>query len=317
MQTFYKKNPMAPLTVKHQPEPNNLAYYWIGFAFLVLNKIRHSMRGYTSPRPFPITQIKRAIEYDFSIVTHWLEILAEYTGTKADLAGKSVLELGPGADLGIGLIILWKGAKKYNAIDVHNLVKSVPDKLYEDLFHALGKTQADGKVPVDYLRSQLKLTQTEKNDRLNYICRQDFDITIFKDEGIDLVFSQAAFEHFDDIDRAFSQLSRTVKRGTVLIAEIDLNTHTRWLRDVDPLNIYRYNDTIYNLFRFRGSPNRIRPFQYRETLEKYGWDNIRIIPLTRVEDKYLSKVSKGLNPRFLDHKNQIEFLSVMLCATKK
>jgi SAM-dependent methyltransferase len=308
---------MSQLTVRHQPEPNNLAYYWIGFAFLVLNKIRHSIRGYTSPRPFPITQIQRAIEYDFSIVTHWLDVFAEYTGNKADLAGKSILELGPGADLGIGLITLWKGARKYNAIDVHNLAESVPNKFYENLFHALENNPADGKVPVDYLRSQLKLTQSGKNDKLNYICRQDFDITIFQNEGIDLVFSQAAFEHFDDIDRAFSQLSRIVKQGAVLVAEIDLNTHTRWLRDVDPLNIYRYSDTIYNLFRFRGSPNRTRPFQYTETLEKYGWDNIRIIPLTKVEDKYLSTVTKRLDPRFWDQKNQIEFLSVMLCATKK
>ena len=308
---------MSQLTVKKQPEPNNLAYYWVGFIFLVLNKIRHSVRGYTSPRPFPITQVKRAIEYDFSVVNHWLEVLAEYTGNKADLRGKTILELGPGADLGVGLITLWKGARKYNAIDVHNLAESVPNQFYENLFHALENNPAGDRVPVDYLRSQLKLTQTGTNDKLNYICRQDFDITIFGDEGIDLVFSQAAFEHFDDIDRAFSQLSKTVRHGAVLVAEIDLNTHTRWLRDVDPLNIYRYNDTIYNLFRFRGSPNRLRPFQYKETLEKYGWHDIRIIPLTRVEDKYLSAVTKRLNPRFLDQKNQVEFLSVMLCATKK
>lgn len=68
---------MPEITIKHQTDPKNFAYYWIGIAFLFLNKIRHSIRGYTNPRPFPITQIKQAIEYDLSIVDHWLKILAK------------------------------------------------------------------------------------------------------------------------------------------------------------------------------------------------------------------------------------------------
>jgi trans-aconitate methyltransferase len=134
---------------------------------------------------------------------------------------------------------------------------------------------------------------------------------------VDLVFSQAAFEHFDDIDQTFAQLSETVKSGAVLIAEIDLNTHTRWLRDVDPLNIYRYSDTIYGLLKFRGSPNRLRPNQYKATLEQYGWEDVRIFPLTKVNDNYLSNIKGKLNPRFHKLESQIGFLSVMLCAKKK
>lgn len=299
------------------PKPHNFFYHGLGLAILLLNKIRHSIQGYQTPRTFPVAEIGRAIEYDVSIVDHWLAALKEYTQAKSDLSGKTVLELGPGADLGIGLILLARGARKYNAIDVHNLVGSVPERFYDELFEHLRVHDSGSQEQINDLRAQIKLTQAGKNNKLNYICRKDFDISVFADEAVDLVFSQAAFEHFDDIDTTFSRLSKVVQDGAILVAEIDLNTHTRWLRDVDPLNIYRYSDTIYNLFRFRGSPNRIRPFQYKESLEKYGWDNIRIIPLTKVEDKYLSAVNKRLNPRFLDQKNQIEFLSVMLCATKK
>jgi len=109
-------------------------YYWIGLFFLFLNKIRHSIQGYTNPRPFPITEVKKAIEYDFNVIDQWIKVLDEYSGSKSILKGKTILELGPGADLGIGIITLMKGARKYNAIDVNNLIDTALEQFYEELF---------------------------------------------------------------------------------------------------------------------------------------------------------------------------------------
>lgn len=306
---------MTELITRTQPQPNNFKYYWIGLIVLVLNKIRHTLQGYQTPRPFPISSIKTAIDYDFSVVSHWLKMYETYTGKKAELSGKTILELGPGADLGIGLITLLMGAKCYNAMDVHNLVKNVPREFYESFFE-IAQAHAPPNV-IEELRTQLALTQSGKNNRLNYVCRKDFDLSLFAGQGIDLIFSQAAFEHFDNIRRTFLQLSQVATSGAILVSEIDLNTHTRWLRDVDPLNIYRYSDTFYKLCKFRGSPNRLRPIEYKQTLEACGWEDVRIIPLTRVTDVYLAKVTNKLNRRFQPPENRIELLSVMLCAKKK
>jgi SAM-dependent methyltransferase len=308
---------MPELKTVRTPKPHNFFYYWIGLIALVLIKARNYLRGYKTPRTFPMAEIKKAIEYDFSVVNHWLRVLEEYANAKPSLTGKAVLELGPGADLGIGLLLLAKGARKYNAIDVNNLVEHVPENFYDGFFDHLRANKENGQTDIGDLRAQLKLTQAGKNDRLNYICRKDFDISVFGKEKIDLVFSQAAFEHFDNIDMAFSQLSKVVRSGAILVAEIDLNTHTRWLRDVDPLNIYRYRDPIYDFFRFRGSPNRLRPFEYKQTLEKYEWEDVRILPLTAVGNDYLSKVRNTLAPRFRGELSQIEYLSVMVCARRK
>lgn len=307
---------MPEIKIHKTPRPYNLFYYGMGLLALVLNKIRHSLRGYRTPRTFPISEIQRAAEYDLSIVNHWLRALEEYADSKSSVMDKTVLELGPGADLGIGLILLAKGVKKYNAIDVNNLVVSVPDALYEALFNRLRTSGKINDADIGNLRAQLELTRAGNNDKLNYLCRNDFDISVFGNGQIDLVFSQAAFEHFDDIDTTFTQLSKVVRSGAMLIAEVDLNTHTRWLRDVDPLNIYRFGDFLYDLFRFRGSPNRLRPLEYKKILEKNGWSNIKIWPLTRVDDDYLVKVRNTLAPRFRDETNQIEYLSVMVCARK-
>lgn len=210
-----------------------------------------------------------------------------------------------------------EGAKKYNAIDVNNLVQAVPTGLYEELFEFIDRNIEDKAVDTNHLRSQLLSTQHGKNDKINYLCDKDFDLSIFKDQNIDLVFSQAAFEHFDNVDKTISQLSEIVESGTILVAEVDLRTHTRWIRDFDPLNIYRYGDFIYDLFTFCGSPNRLRPFEYKEILVKNGWTEITIMSLTKLEKEYLLKVNESLNKRFRSPINQMNHLSIMICATKK
>lgn len=304
---------MTELRTIELPTPKNRFYHLAGFGILVLNKIRHSLQGYKTPRPFPVSEINRAIEYDYSVVQHWLSVLEEYTGQAATLEGRTVLELGPGADLGIGLITLLRGARKYNALDVNNLVASVPQDFYQALFETMRQKGAS-ESEVAVLADELAKTQAGHNERLNYVVRDDFDIRVFSGEGVDTVFSQAAFEHFDDLATTFERLTATVRPQSVLVAEIDLNTHTRWIRDVDPLNIYRYSDSVYNLFRFPGSPNRVRPYQYVKLLERLGWKDIRIMPLTQVDKNYLEQVRPGLAHQYRAENNEIEYLNVMLCA---
>ena len=299
-----------------QPKPKNLFYFLFGLGVLMLNKIRYYLRGYTSPRPFDISQIQQAINYDLNTVNHWNTFLSSYTKGNVSIKNKSILELGPGADLGIGLITLFMGAERYNSLDVNNLVASVPTSFYDELFCQLPKCIDNSEMPITELKNELELTKQGNNDKLNYICRDDFDVRIFGKGSIDIVFSQAAIEHFDDIDRTFEQLSEVVKPGGILIAEIDLNTHTRWLRDVDPLNIYRYPEWLYKTLKFRGAPNRVRPNKYRMALENNGWENIQIKPLTIIDKEYHLKSKPHLARKFRSEKAEMDYLTIMVCATK-
>lgn len=259
----------------------------------------------------------RAVEYDVKVLQKWLTILREYVGDSASIQGKTVLELGPGPDLGIGILCLAEGAHQYNAIDVNNLVRHAPSGFYEALFERIQIDERYRQVDIHHLRSQLALTQEGRNDRINYVCNNDFDLSVFAGQRIDLVVSQAAFEHFDDVEGTISQLGDVVDTGALFVAEVDLRTHTRWIRDVDPLNIYRYSDFIYDLFRFRGSPNRIRPTEYRALLEKHGWVNVKVLPLTRLEGQYFDGIYKQLHSRFRTPDSQMDWLTVVICATKK
>lgn len=292
----------------------NWQYYFIGVGMLLLNYFRHKFLGYTTPRTFSIKQISRAVEYDFKVSEEWIKYLSEYLKQTNFLREKVILELGPGPDLGIGLVLLAAGVKKYIALDVHKLSTSTPLAFYNKLL-----IQIKNKYPncnIDYLKEQLDKCHKNENAALSYVVDENFEISKIR-EKFDIIFSQAAFEHFTNVKKTFKELNSVVSEGSILVTVIDLKTHTRWIRDEDPLNIYRYSDFFWNLFKFKGSPNRIRVFEYKELLERNGWYDIQIIPTNVLEDEYMSKVMPTLHKRFRDMEpSEMKILSIMLMAKK-
>jgi SAM-dependent methyltransferase len=291
----------------------NTVHYLVGLGFLFLNKLRHTLQGYTTPRTFSMSDFKQAIDYDNSVVNNWLGYLNDYAPT-ISVENKVVLELGPGADLGVGLLLLANHAKQYLAMDVHNLVATVPNQFYEDLFSMIANKKP--RAPIAELRNEWEQYKKHAANRLRYVCDPGFNLNVFVDTPIDIVFSQAAFEHFDAVDKTIEQVSQLVNPGAILIAEVDLQTHTRGIKDWDPLNIYRYANSLYTFFKFKGSPNRVRPHHYREILTKHGWDNIRLVPKAILDPTYVETVRNSLDPQFRPDEH-LSYLSFMLCATKK
>ncbi len=298
-------------------KPNNIRntqYHFIGIILLFLNYIRNNIVGYKTPRTFSIDQIERAIEYDFGVTEGWIRHLSNYLKQTDFLKDKIVLELCPGPDLGTGLVLLAAGAKKYIALDVNKLAASDLKEFYSKFFVRLRDKYP--RCDVDYLKEQLNSCYRKEKSNVNYIVDKKFQVSKIKDK-IDIVFSQAAFEHFSDLEETFRDVSSIVKKGGVLVAEVDLKTHTRWIRDKDPLNIYRHNDFLWNLLKFKGSPNRARTFEYKKLLEKNGWFDIQIVPQNVLEDEYVGKVKPTLYKRFRNmNSSEMRILSFMLIAKK-
>ncbi len=274
----------------------NYIYFLIGIVFMMLNKVRHSLMGYKTPRPFGIQERARCVEYDFGVVDGWLKGMTEHLGTPYSISGQNVLEIGPGADLGVGLILLAMGAAKYNAVDANPLVKTVPVEFYECLFTEIQKRIPDADI--DYLREQLELCLADKEGRLNYVSGSSALFSKFSNDEIDIVFSQAAFEHIGDMESLVSNISRLAKKKAHILSVIDLQTHTRWLREKDPLNIYRYSDGLYSFFSFNESPNRLRPKDYTESFFRNGWTNVSFVPTRLISDDDLKCVKPYLLDRF-------------------
>jgi len=294
----------------------NYFYYLSGLVFLLLAKTKNTIFGYTTPKPYPLNDYQKCIDYDFDVVNNWLRHLHNYKRDGFSISGKNILEIGPGSDLGVGIYLLSLGAEKYNALDINNLMESVPEAFYTQMLEKL--PPSDQSRDIDALNGEIVKHFDGDECRLNYVVRRDFDAyAAFGNDAFDLFFSQAAFEHFDDIDKTIGNLSKTAKTGAVIVALIDLKTHSRWIRDKDPLNIYRYSETVYNIFGFQGAPNRVRPNEYVEFFKKHGWENLVVNPVDIVSEDYLDLVKDHLHDRFRKEGEIMGQLSIMLCATKK
>ncbi len=273
-------------------ELTNAFFYVVGIAFLALARLKYFMSGYTTPKPFSLEEVDKCIEYDVTIAKRFLENLAK--GGETSIAGKRILELGPGSDMGIGLILLANGAANYVGFDRHALARDVPPSFYKRLAM---------RLPVD-------LTALS-DGRVRYAVREDFDLAAVVAPEVDIVFSNAAFEHFDDVEATVEKLSAVTGPNAYVAIEIDLQTHSRWIREADPNNIYRYPDWLYRLFRYPGQPNRLRPAQYKRIFERHGWTDLALFPANRL-DKRLSK--RTVHPAFDDQ--QLDWLSFILLARK-
>jgi len=290
-----------------------LGLFAVGLVFLFLAKAKNSLRGYMSPKPYGVQDPERCLDYDMRVVSRWLTCVSEYRGVEARVlvSGKDVLELGPGSDLGVGLYLLFSGVGTYAAVDVNGLALTVPDTFYDSLFaHMEAESEANS---IGDIRGELTKLRSGGCSRLRYVVRDDFDlVAAFGERAFDFVFSQAAFEHFDDVEATIRQLTVVSRPGAVMVAGIDLKTHSRWIRDRDPNNIYRYPQWLYRLFWFRGAPNRVRPVQYVRALERSGWTDISVTPVDRVEGPDLHSYAAP----FRDASNEMHVLSAILRARK-
>jgi len=132
----------------------------------------------------------------------------------------------------------------------------------------------------------------------------------------DVIFSQAAFEHFDDIHRTINQLTSVASDDAVLVMSVDLRTHSRWIRDKDPNNIYRYPAWLYRLMHFEGIPNRVRPEQYKAAFVQNGWLDIVIRPLTSLTAEQLDGMRSHLHAPYRTTQSDMQYLTILLCARR-
>lgn len=299
---------------------SNLTYKALGLGFMVLAKAQNLLRGYRRPRPYDTSEVERTIGYCRHVVTEWMDAYGQYTGqTAPPLTEKRILELGPGPDFCNAVILLSKGAASYASLDAFELALSTPRELYQRLYETL---QLDPRIREE-LAAELDNTLARGacdeiksgEGRIRYAVRPDFDLVkAFPDDHFDLFLSNAAFEHFDDVERTLRQMTALSHPGSQLVISIDFKTHTRWICDKDPLNIYRYSDTLYGVLSFKGSPNRVILPRYVGMLESLGWRDIRQFHIHSVPDEQFARIRDSLAPRFRN--DDTRYLWATLCATR-
>ncbi len=266
----------------------------LGLGLLLANKIRRTIRPYDRPRPWSSRDIDRSIAYDFDVVRNWEGGFRD-AGLGDWIRGRHVLELGPGPDLGTGLILLARGAASYTAIDRFPLATGASDRFYETLLTRLEGEPAAVSAAEAY---QLFMSEPDRGP-LRYLLAGGNRMPILAGRGpFDLWLSQAALEHVADPHDLIAELTPAFSPGAIALHHVDAATHTPWIRDRDPLNILRFPERIYRALSFPGSPNRWRASSYVSALGAEGWDLVDLQPIHRLTGAALAAVRPGLDERF-------------------
>lgn len=279
----------------HDPPPRpRILLHALGLGLLLANKVRRNFRPYDRPRPWSARDLDRSVAYAFDVVRNWESGFRD-AGIGDWIRGRHVLELGPGPDLGTGLILLARGAASYIAVDRFPLATAASESFYDRLFDRLaGESEAWRAV-----EAYQQYRSDPSKGALRYVLFEEERISLPSGvEPRDLWVSQAAFEHVRDPAVLIGELTDHCSEGALALHHVDAATHTPWIREADPLNILRYSDRLYGALEFPGSPNRWRAERYISAFRRSGWDLIENQPIHRLSPRATEIVRPGLSGSF-------------------
>lgn len=165
--------------------------------------------------------------YSFNNYQMFINILRKWGAASP----KSVLELGPGAHLGVLYCFLVGGAERAAGLDISPTVKD-PEfyrLLNEYLKHFSGlrwwRPPTFGDVYQYPEHSWDRVDVQALVEKIEYHQPFKANETPFADDDFDLIYSNSAMEHFDQPRETVREIYRVLKPGGVTVHGIDLRSH--------------------------------------------------------------------------------------------
>lgn len=194
--------------------------------------------------------------------------------TPMQLRGMRVLELGPGDNLGVGLLFLAHGAEQVVALD--KFYSQRDDAHQREIYRALRKGLSG--EPRRRFDEALDLSHgvAFNPNRLRYLFGHGVEEapSVLGKAAFDLVVSRAVLEEVFEIDEAFAAMDALLKPGGWMLHKIDLRDYGLFSRrGMHPLTFLTIPDFVYDLMaRDVGCPNRRLVDYYREKLAQMGYN---------------------------------------------
>lgn len=189
------------------------------------------------------------------------DLLRSVAGT-GSIAGKSVLEIGPGDNLVTGLAFLAAGAKSYTAIDRFPGAYASPEA--RAWYRLLTANWPYGQWPAHL--------DPEVFPNHPSVTTKALSVEGAEDIGrYDIVCSYHVGEHVSDIS-AFAELTkRSLAPGGVGVHVVDFGGH-QWNRFGDPFLFLKFPSLIWDLMgSARGECNRVRFREYADYFLRAGF----------------------------------------------
>jgi SAM-dependent methyltransferase len=206
------------------------------------------------------------------------------------LQDKNLLEIGPGQDFGIALILADLGLKEVLLIDPY-LIEWQEE--YHLLFYKNLLSQAENKFPTIEFTSLKEVIKnnTHQTSKLRYYAFGIENASEIENESIDISISNACFEHFVYPELAIKELARITKKGGIGFHQIDLRDHRDYSQ---PLEFLTFPDSVFNKIKKMTDAwygNRLRYTEYNEIFEQFGF-SVDFKPDSFAEEVYLNSILK-------------------------
>ena len=262
----------------------------------------------------PIPEQYADPKYNLQVVTAHLKALHAHGMRSID--GWRIMELGPGGNIGNGIILCAAGAAHVCCVDNYRHVdfQSQLLKFYAELI-ALLKTAPQALLDLfpaltpETIARNIDACVALKNDRcdfhperISYVAPCDAASVPMNGAEFDWVFSQAVMEHVKDPGGVCRENSRLVKRGGFVSHQIDLRDHFQ----MDSLDMLRHSDRTWwwMASNSHGFVNRARAAHFEEFFSRAGLQVLqsdatqRITDSTRIPPRPDARFS-GLTPEQL------------------
>ncbi|MDP1902584.1 MAG: methyltransferase domain-containing protein [Rubrivivax sp.] len=211
------------------------------------------------------------------------------------LAGKTLMEYGPGDLPGVAALMVARGARKVYCVDRFPLVNLSPKnaRVLGDLIDGCRGQERDRLVAC--LVNADNPAAGFAPERIEYLVRPS-GLSGLQD-AVDLVFSRAVLEHVDDLAATFADMTAALRPGALAIHQVDLRSHG--LHMSNPLDFLAWSHTLWQLmYSEKGVPNRWRIDKYRSILQRLGADVAELQPTKLAAQEHVSGVRATLAPEF-------------------
>jgi SAM-dependent methyltransferase len=181
----------------------------------------------------------------------------------AFLAGKTLMEYGPGDLPGVAALMVARGAEKVYCVDRFPLVNlsAKNARVLGQLIDSCQGTER-GRLLSCLVDAGNPASGFDPR-RIEYVVRPG-GLSGLRD-AVDLVFSRAVLEHVNDLEATFADMTAALKPGATGIHLVDLRSHG--LHKINPLDFLVWSPALWDLmYSEKGVPNRWRIDRYRAVL---------------------------------------------------
>lgn len=205
----------------------------------------------------------------------------------AFLAGKTLLEYGPGDLPAVAALMVANGASRVLCVDRFPLVR-----LGDRNAQVIGRLAAS--LPAS-MRARLEATLRDPaHPSAGFDPRQiEYVVTPKGELGlsaqVDLVFSRAVLEHVNDLEASLVDMAEAMRPGAIAVHLVDLGSHG--LHQDNPLDFLTWTPWQWDwMYSAKGVPNRWRVDRYRDILSRLPVDVVQLEPTKLADPAHVQKV---------------------------